>query len=419
MRIEAGTPLGAPAPPARASEPRPVPEASQAPEAPEAPRNRYLDTLRAAALGRVLLFHLFGWVWLPLLFPSMGVMFALAGSLMAASLDRSPAARRVLGRRLRRLLPPLWAFGLVLVPVMLAMGWTATTDGAQPLGWTLGSWVLPLTEPPGSDLGYDWTLPLWYLRTYLWLVLLSPALLWLWRHWPRTLHVLPFLGLLLLSGGLVGLEGVMGEGLASVLVFTPCWLVGFAHHDGRLQQVRLSRILLLGTVLCAAGVGWALRYPLPDQPVPDVSDIPLAAALFNLGFGLVLLRLPLTLSFVERVPVLRGMLDIINRRALTIYLWGNVAVWVVTELPDRYGVTALLPGGAWEPWVVLGATLGVLAVIVLGVGWVEDLAARRPPRLLPLDRPATRAGRAPRTIRSDRLTPSPVRTAVTTKDGTG
>lgn len=417
MRIGAGAGSRIPASGPGTSEPRPVPEAAQAPEVPT--RNRYLDALRAAALGRVLLFHLFSWVWLPLVFPSMGVMFALAGSLMASSLDRSARVGDVLRRRLRRLLPPLWAFGLVLVPVMIAAGWTATSDGPQPLGWTLGSWLLPLTEPPGSDLGYDWTLPLWYLRTYLWLVLLSPALLWLWRHWVRTFYVLPFLGLLLLSGGLLSLEGVVGEGLASVLVFTPCWLVGFAHHEGRLQQVRLSRIVLLGAVLCAAGVGWALRYPLPDQPVPDVSDIPLAAALFNLGFGLVLLRLPLTLSFVERVPVLRGMLDIINRRALTIYLWGNVAVWVVMELPGRYGVPQLLPGGAREPWVMLGATLGVLAVIVLGVGWVEDLAARRPPRLLPLDRRVTRTGRASRAIESDRLAPSPPRTAVTTKDGTG
>ena len=51
-----------------------------------------------------MLYHLFGWAWLPLVFPSMGVMFALAGSLMARSLKRP--AWSVIRGRLRRLLPP-------------------------------------------------------------------------------------------------------------------------------------------------------------------------------------------------------------------------------------------------------------------------------------------------------------------------
>ena len=41
-------------------------------------RNRYLDLLRAAAIGRVIVYHLFGWPWLTIVLPAMGVMFALA-----------------------------------------------------------------------------------------------------------------------------------------------------------------------------------------------------------------------------------------------------------------------------------------------------------------------------------------------------
>ena len=346
-------------------------------------RNRYLDTLRAAALARVLLFHLFGWVWLPLLFPSMGVMFALAGSLMAASLDRHPSTRIVLLQRMRRLLPPLWVMGLVLVPVMLAQGWTATTEDAQPFGPAALSWLLPITSPPGSDLGQDWTTPLWYLRTYLWLVLLSPPLLWLWRHWPKTMFVLPLLGVALLSAGFLQVDSELGDGVASLLTFAACWMVGFAHHDGMLQKVRLGRILVLGVMLSAAGVVWAVRYPLPDTPSPAVGDIPMAAALFSLGFSLVLLRLPLRLSALERMPVLRGVVDVVNRRAVTIYLWGNVAIFLAWEVVDRY-VSDVLPSEGWEQAVVLGLTLLILFGITLLVGWVEDLAARRRPRLLPL-----------------------------------
>ncbi|GDY83909.1 hypothetical protein SAVCW2_31080 [Streptomyces avermitilis] len=49
-------------------------------------------------------YHTFGWAWAGLVFPSMGVMFALAGTLMAKSLERP--ALKVVKSRMRRLLPP-------------------------------------------------------------------------------------------------------------------------------------------------------------------------------------------------------------------------------------------------------------------------------------------------------------------------
>ena len=109
-------------------------------------RNGYFDTLRAVALVRVVIYHAFGWAWLPVLFPSMGIMFALAGTLMAASLDRAGGDYwPVLRKRMRRLLPPLWVMGVVLVPVMLWHGWTVTDGEGAGLDWrTIGFWVLPI-----------------------------------------------------------------------------------------------------------------------------------------------------------------------------------------------------------------------------------------------------------------------------------
>ena len=52
-------------------------------------RNRYLDWLRAAAILRVVVYHVTGWSALTVVFPAMSVMFALGGTMMAASLDRS------------------------------------------------------------------------------------------------------------------------------------------------------------------------------------------------------------------------------------------------------------------------------------------------------------------------------------------
>jgi hypothetical protein len=73
---------------------------------------------------------------------------------------------------------------------------------------------------------------------------------------------------------------------------------------------------------------------------------------------------------------------LLNSRAVTIYLWHNVAI------------TAAFPLGDWlHVWVFgdvlaeVGYTaiaLWLLVLIVIHVGWVEDVAARRRPRLVPV-----------------------------------
>jgi peptidoglycan/LPS O-acetylase OafA/YrhL len=98
------------------------------PAAPKPGRDRYLDLLRSVALVRVVVYHLFGWAWLTVLFPSMGVMFALAGSLMARSLKRS--APGVIKGRVRRLLPPLWAFSAVVLVLTFANGWNPVKESS-------------------------------------------------------------------------------------------------------------------------------------------------------------------------------------------------------------------------------------------------------------------------------------------------
>src|SRR3982751_1809986 len=155
-------------------------------------RDRYFDTLRAVAIVRVVLFHAFPVAALELVFPSMGVMFALGGSLMVKSLDRS--APRAVRNRVRRLLPALWVMALILVPLMIQRGWPD-----RPSWPHLLLWLLALPEPPASEFGYPAAGVLWYLVTYLWLVLLSPLLLRLYRQWNLPTVLLPLFGLMLLS----------------------------------------------------------------------------------------------------------------------------------------------------------------------------------------------------------------------------
>src|SRR4051794_33842386 len=173
-----------------------APGTAAAPTPKKPGRDRYLDLLRSIALIRVVVYHLFGWAWLSVLFPSMGVMFALAGSLMARSLSR-PAITVIRGR-LRRLLPPLWLFGVITIGLSLLDGWGPNAEGHP--GWWWGKlvfWILPLSTPPfaegslpgfGGLLEHSWAMqvgvPLWYLRAYLWYVLLSPLMLKALRRFP-------------------------------------------------------------------------------------------------------------------------------------------------------------------------------------------------------------------------------------------
>ena len=347
-------------------------------------RDRYIDTLRVLALVRVMTYHTFGFVWLPLVFPSMGVMFALAGSLVAGSLDRAPHGHyKVLGKRLRRLLPPVWVLGLVLVPVMLSNGWDATPapDGeADPFSWSrLLLWVLPVGTPTFDGQGYDWVLPLWYIRSYLWFLVASPALLWLFRRWPvRTLMIFPLV-VALQESTLIDLYDRAGDVVLSAGIYGACWLLGFAHHDGMIQRMRLRLVLPLGGLLVSVGLGYAL---LPGDGW-NIDDIPLSACLYSLGFVLILLRFYPDFSWLSRHPWLDGLVSLMNARAMTIYLWGNVAIWAAPPVID------MTPLSRWydESWrgyaLQYGAAWLLVGLAVVAFGWVEDLAARRSPRLLP------------------------------------
>src|SRR5674476_1187993 len=104
-----------------------------------------------------------------------------------------------------------------------------TTQNRVPLNWgTLLFWVVPISDPPGSKFGDDWVPPLWYIRSYLWFLLLSPATLWLFRHWPKKMMALPVSVVLLSALGLFPLDGRSGDVILSTAMFGGCWMLGFA-----------------------------------------------------------------------------------------------------------------------------------------------------------------------------------------------
>ncbi|GGK91184.1 acyltransferase family protein [Mangrovihabitans endophyticus] len=353
-------------------------------------RNRYLDLLRAAAIARVIVYHLFGWPWLSLLLPAMGVMFALAGSLTAASLDRRPAGAVVFAR-LRRLLPPLWLLGAIAVPLMIVGGWRAE-DGEHPFDVTrLAFWVLPVFDPPGSDRGVDVWEPLWYIRAYLWFVLLSPLLYPLFRRLGWWLVAAPLLLIAVLDRTGVALPGPADPAMWDAATYGACWLAGFAHHDGRLARLRPALLLPIVVALGAAAAWWLVWHAADDGW--DVNDVPEAQALWSLAVVLVVLRWQPRRDPVARNAPLRAAVTLVNNRAVTVYLWHNIAIAAVWPVLAVVHLDDL--SGPWGGPVDLVTALVLTAGAVLAFGWAEDLAARRRPRWWPAGDDPRRPGGRP------------------------
>lgn len=377
-------------------------------------RDRYLDLLRALALLRVVLYHVFGWAWLTVLFPSMGVMFALAGSLMARSLNR-PAASVIKGR-LRRLLPPMWAFGAILLPLMLAAGWNPVKD--PDIGGTAGlvkllTYVVPVGAPPypehlGSDSGLldvtwadDAAGPLWYLRAYLWFVVASPLLLRAFRRAPWPTLLAPLALTAVVGTGLVTIPGETGDAVTDFAVYGGCWILGIAHHEGLLRRIPRYAAVSVSSALMAFALWWASGHQGPDGW--DLNDIPLAQATWSFAVVVILLQYsPSWQRFPDRLRRWEPLVTLANNRAVTIYLWHNLLITLTVPLLDEAYNLPFLRGDRVSAF--LDSTYGLwmfvlvwplIAAAILAFGWIEDLAARRRPRLWPSGkrRPGATTGR--------------------------
>ncbi len=356
----------------------------------------YVKLLVVVALAAVLTSAAFPQPWLTLVFPAVGVLFAAGGAAAASRLDAAGASRDYLRRAAAALLVPFWVFGAAVVTTMVRTGWSwSAEEGTAPLTWgTAWLWLLPFADPPVSSSGFGLVGAVWFIRVYFWLVLLTPPLLWLFRRWPLRVAAVPLVAMALVTVGIANPLGRTADIVLGLSAYTACWLLGFAHGDGRLRHVPAATALVLGAGAVAAGIGLALwQQPLYGSYGLDRN--PAAAMLFSLGGVLLLLRLDPWTGGLDRIRGLDPVLSLFHSRSLTAFLWVNV---VITLTPPVLGVsplarfhTATTGGEVLEyaaTWVLL------LAVLVL-LGWCEDLGAGRRPRLLPRRRSRVPVDAAP------------------------
>lgn len=321
--------------------------------------DRLLDTIKSIAILRVIAWHTWSWPWLSWI-PAMPTMFFANGALLHSSLERRGWAATV-RERARRLLIPFWFYGIVCWIAMLADGWSPTWADAF-------AWILPLVDPVGSDSLPGLWIPLWYLRAYVWFVLISGVLHRIERH----------LGSWTIAGAsiLTAFMWAMAErghelpfALADMIGYMPFVLAGMVYRArGSLGRPPL---LVATGLLSVVGALGAWRRFGPIDGVVNRSYllmllVGLAGVLLAVGFR------ERILGMVDASTRTGNLIGSINSRALTVYLWQGFGLVAADRL-----VGARID----QPvFVALGSIIVVAGIVVASTslfGPIEDVAARR------------------------------------------
>jgi hypothetical protein len=320
----------------------------------------------------VVVYHVIGREWLTL-FTAMPLMFFIAGSLYAASLDRRPG-RQVIPDRYRRILVPYWVYAAAMIALWAGLG---VLGELSPADWT--GFVFPVLSPngpqgpgAGTDLERTW-IALWYLQFHLTLSLLGP---WLRRAQQRRPQLM-----WAVLGGMFLLGLAAGSGIVVVIYYVACWVLGYHHHDGELVGVLRRNWRRICVVSGPVGAGLFLAYePSAEWSLTSARLAITGATLLGVFWLTLALALQHRIEPYLTRTVVPAVVHWFSQRSLTIYMWHMAAIYAAIRLG--------LPGtGTWPGILAWCVPLTVLAVVV--VGWAEDVAARRSPTLWP--RPAVEA----------------------------
>jgi Acyltransferase family len=234
--------------------------------------------------------------------------------------------------------------------------------------------------------------PLGYLRAYLWFMLLSPLMLKAVRRLPWATLLVPLALSAYLNSGLVDQAGRLMETATDFTTFASCWLLGMAHHEGLFRRLPRYVVPSIAPLVLVLGYWWLQRSPVDDPRIgPDLEAVPLAQAVWSFGCVLLLLHLsPSWQKWPRPLERFNGVVSLLNSRAVTVYLWHSLALVLTEPLIDPlwsndfcYDHLQWLLSSQWLPLFV-AVPLILLALLLFG--WVEDVAARRRPRLLPYPR---------------------------------
>lgn len=275
-------------------------------------RDIALDGLRAIAILRVITWHASGWSWTTWIISSVPAMFVVTGALLARSLQKASASQ-TLWKRFKRLLLPLWFYSLTVYLLSLHFG--VRTSAV----WTF---FFPFGQPTSLIASQWFTSAMWYLRAYVWVLVLSPLIFALTRKFKSIIPVAGMIAVVALGVWNIDTAG-FGWAAGDIVLYSTCaaagmtWLV-----DGRPSPRSLH---ITAIVFLVGACGWLLF----RQPLDGVVNNDHVLHLFVGGFWTaLLLHFPKTLSSFATTAVSRFL----NRYPLSIYLWHSMTAWFFWQL---------------------------------------------------------------------------------------
>ena len=334
-------------------------------------RDEFVDTVRAAAILRVVAVHALnplGWLWWPTpywVMPGMPLVFFCSGALMLTSLERRPDAQWTVVRgRLRRLLVPCIA---VLVAMVSLSALLAAVTGRARYQLDFSGWyrwlIWDVPAPSVAVRAHDGQM--WFVGTFTILLALSPVLVRLHRRGLALPAALVF-GL-----GIAVLVRQPGQALNHLGMYAPFFCAGFYYGDGTLVRWRErqgARPFLAATLLLAA---LSVVVFLRDGRNPNAA-ITSALTVATAWLMLLLAARPAVQALGRRWN--RGVRWVSNR-TLSIYLAGWPAARAALRSSDALLGADQLGSAAWTV-VFLGLTVVFLAVGTALIHPLETLARR-------------------------------------------
>lgn len=308
-------------------------------------RDIALDGLRAIAILRVITWHASGWSWTTWIISSVPAMFVVTGALLARSLQKA-SAFQALWKRFKRLLLPLWFYSLTVY--LLSLHFHVRTSAV----WTF---FFPFGQPTSLIASQWFTSAMWYLRAYVWVLILSPFIYALTRKFKSIIPMAGMIAVVALGVWNIDTAG-FGWAAGDIVLYSTCAAAGMAWLvDGRPSP----RSLHFAAIAFLVGAcGWLLY----RQPLDGVVNNDHVLHLFVGGFWTaLLLHFPKTLSSFSTSPV-SGFL---NKYPLSVYLWHSMTAWFFWQLvPNKIPTDARV-------LLIVGLTFAALPAVTYIVGLFE------------------------------------------------
>ena len=321
--------------------------------------NRLLDAVKSIAIVRVVIWHTWSWAWLSWI-PAMPAMFFSNGALLDMSLSRR-GWRSTVAQRARRLLIPFWVYAVACWTVMILDGW-------HPSVFDAFAWVLPLSDPRGSDSMPGLWVPLWYIRAYVWFVLGSGIL----KRIENRLGMWIVIGsgaLSVVAWGLAYAGHSVPFAVSDAFGYLPFVAAGMVYNSrGRLGGQRVLAALAISFITLGLITWW--RFGPTDGVVNRSYLLMLLVGAAGIAIAVVCQRQ--IENAVSTRHALSRTVSSLNSRALTIYLWQGFGLVAADRLVQQRIVNPVL-SAVLSLIVVVTAIVGATVVF----GRLEDLAARR------------------------------------------